>query len=373
MSDGDPRKPAAAAARWRELRERAGGSTARALRFVVEYVALRMWELIVGCFPIEANRLTARWMARIWWRIDKRHRELALTHLRFALGADHDEAALRRIARGSFEHLAQLYLVEVPLEPRLITRWAWARYVHLGDLERSPPDAQIRRRDRIDSPRDTRARGDALETPSLSAALRVLLAGRGAILVTPHFGNYELVGFALARLGLPLHAIMRPPDNPLLDAYVRRTREQSGLSLIMKRGAGTEADDVLARGGTLAFIADQDAGKKGVFADFFGRAAAWYKSIPLLAMRHHVPLIIGGAYRLTTRFRYELHVERIIEPHEWALQDDPLLWITGQISNACESLIRRAPEQYLWIHRRWKTRPRTELATREKESAARLA
>ncbi|NLF33252.1 MAG: lysophospholipid acyltransferase family protein, partial [Planctomycetes bacterium] len=120
--------------------------------------------------------------------------------------------------------------------------------------------------------------------------------------------------------------------------------------------------DVLAAGGTLCFIADQDAGRKGIFADFFGRPASWYKSIGLLAMQYRVPIIAGAAARQGRGFHYRIAVERIIQPEEWDAQADPLQWITDTYAAALERIIRANPEQYLWVHRRWKSRPRGELA-----------
>lgn len=297
------------------------------LRYFGEYAALRLWALIIGCFPIETNLQTARLMGRLWWALMKRHRERAMGNLRPALGAQYDEAALRRIAKRSFEHFAQLYLVELVMTPRLISLWSWARYVELGEL---------------------------------GPALRELVGNRGTIMLTAHFGNYELLGYTISRLGLPLVAVMRPPDNPLINELLLTSREGSGLSLLYKKGATESADEVLERGGALCFIADQDAGRKGVFAEFFGRKASWYKSIGLLAMHHRVPLVVGYAARVRSGFRYRIAVQRIIQPQEWEGRDEPLPWITQTYSHALEAAIRRWPEQYLWVHRRWKTRPKDE-------------
>jgi KDO2-lipid IV(A) lauroyltransferase len=113
----------------------------------------------------------------------------------------------------------------------------------------------------------------------------------------------------------------------------------------------------------LGFIADQNAGSKGMFVDFFGVKASTYKSIGLLAMTREVPIVVGYARRLGRRFEFEVGVERVIQPHEWADRPDPLRWVTQAFTDAMEASIRRAPEQYLWIHRRWKSRPKGEKPT----------
>jgi KDO2-lipid IV(A) lauroyltransferase len=306
---------------------RAAPNRRLALRHLLEYAALRMWALIIGCFPIEMNLKTAKLMGNIWWLLMKRHRLRAMDNLRPALGGRYAEAQLWKIARRSFEHFAQLYLVEMVMTPRLINEWSWARYVTLHNL---------------------------------GPALRELLGDRGVIMLTAHFGNYELLGYTIARLGLPLVAVMRPLDNPLINEFLVSSREVGGVSLLYKKGATESADDIVASGGALCFISDQDAGRKGIFVDFFGRKASWYKSIGLLAIRHHAPLVVGYAVRVSPGFYYRIQVERIIQPDEWEGRDDPLLWVTQTYAHALEAGIRRRPEQYLWMHRRWKTRPREE-------------
>lgn len=319
---------------WRERVNRwaasldAPGRPFKALGYVATYAALRAWVALLSVFPMSANLVTAGIFGEIWWLISARHRERALDNLRHALGDVYSETELRRIARHSFRHMARVYLVELCLAPRLVSEWSWARYVELDDL---------------------------------SSGLRELLTERGAILVTPHFGNYELLGYTLAQLGFHLNAVMRPLDNPLLNEHVMSTREAGGLSLLIKKGAANQADALLAAGKPVCFIADQDAGRKGNFAVFFGRRASHYKSIGLLAMRHRVPIVCGSAARTRDGFHYRVCVQRVIHPHEWADTPRPLAWITQQYALAMEAAIRAHPEQYLWMHRRWKSRPPDEL------------
>ncbi len=312
--------------RWRAAWREMGGGLA-AFRGFALYVAVRLWATLVNGFPVSANLATARLLGRIWWTLAGKHRRRAMEHLRAALGGELTEGQLRRIAQASFLHWSQVYLVELALTQRLINLWSWARYVELGDL---------------------------------SEALRRLLAQRGAVMVTAHFGNFELLGYTIARLGLPIAALMRPLDNPLLNNWLLRSRETGGLELIFKKGATARADEVLRERETLCFIADQDAGKKQVFSDFFGRKASWYKSIGLLAMSHRVPVIVGSAVRTRRGFHYRIEVERIIDPEEWDASAEPLQFLTDSFAAALERAIRKHPEQYLWIHRRWKTRPRDE-------------
>ena len=112
--------------------------------------------------------------------------------------------------------------------------------------------------------------------------------------------------------------------------------------------------------GAVGFIADQNAGSKGLFVDFFGRKASTYKSIGLLAMRYDVPVVIGYARRIKDRFRFEVGVQDIIYPADWRDEPDPLRYITQRYTKALEEVVRAGPSQYWWVHRRWKTRPKGE-------------
>ena len=218
-----------------------------------------------------------------------------------------------------------MYAVEFLTGFECLNEWSWPRYIVLRDLR---------------------------------GLFRLLLDKRGAILLTGHYGNFELTAYMLAAIGFDVVAVMRPLDNAFFNDYVVRTRTRRGLQLLDKFGVTAEAEDILRRGGALGFVADQDAGRKGVFVDFFGRPASTYKSIALLAMECDVPIVIGFARRVGARFRYEVGVERIIQPDEWKHRADPLGWITQEYSAAIEATVRQCPEQYLWIHRRWKTVPR---------------
>lgn len=292
------------------------------------YVAVRIYCMIAQMFPIDVNLRTARWLGWIWYRVMRRHRDRAKEHLRLAFGSTLSERQADRLARKSMEQMVMM-AVELLFTPRLVNEWTWPRYVRLKGLQ---------------------------------ASLEILLEHRGAVLITGHYGNWELLGFTLAALGFEMTAVMRPLDNPYLNEYLMAQRQKRGLQLLYKKGATRSAEDILNDGGMLCFIADQNAGHKGLFVDFFGRLASTYKSIGLLAIRHQVPVVIGYARRTSRRFEYEIGVNRIIHPHEWQGRPDELTWITQEYTHAIESFVREAPEQYLWIHRRWKSRPPNERA-----------
>jgi len=202
-----------------------------------------------------------------------------------------------------------------------------------------------------------------VEMSDFSPVLKLLLRkNQGLIMLTGHYGNWEILGYVLATLGFETTSIARPLDNPYVNDWLLGVRERQGQRIIAKKGATEEVTEVLSRHGVVGFIADQNAGPKGIFVDFFGRKASTYKSIGLLAMEYEVPVIIGYARRINHGFRFQLGMSDIIWPAEWKDQPDPLRYITQRYSSAIEKFVREDPGQYLWVHRRWKTRPKGEVA-----------
>ncbi len=187
-----------------------------------------------------------------------------------------------------------------------------------------------------------------------------LTSDRPCLFVTGHVGNWEILGYVLALVGFEMTALARPLDNRFLNDWLLGVRQRTGLKVITKWGATDEIQKVIESGGKVGFIADQNAGDDGLFVPFFSRLASTYKSIPLLALRYEIPIVCGYARRVDGAFRYELRVTDVIEPTDWAAQDDPMLYVGARFNRAIEWMIRESPEQYLWVHRRWNSRPKHE-------------
>jgi len=290
------------------------------------YVAVRAVFAVMQAFPIDWNLQTARILARIWAVVLPRHRQRALAHLSAVFGDVYPMSRISRLADRSLESVT-MFAVEAICLPRLINAFTWSRY---------------------------------LRPVNLDDAVRLFLRGKGVILVTGHYGSFEVIGHLLAALGFDIAAVMRPLDNVYLNRFIVASRRTHGLTLLDKKGAMESAEKMLGDGALLSFIGDQDAGRKGLFVDFFGRPASTYKSIGLLAMATGAPIVVGYARRRGNVARYDVGVQRIIHPHEWEQQEDPLRWITQEYTSAIEAFVREDPEQYLWIHRRWKSRPKSE-------------
>src|SRR6185295_14986309 len=121
---------------------------------------------------------------------------------------------------------------------------------------------------------------------------------RPLVIVSGHYGNFEFAAHALAVLGFPSCAIARPLDNIYLDRFLHRFRGANGQRILPKNGSAAEIDALLARGGTLLFLADQFAGPKGCWVDFFGRPASTHKAIALFSLSNDAPLLFCFSRRI---------------------------------------------------------------------------
>jgi KDO2-lipid IV(A) lauroyltransferase len=161
----------------------------------------------------------------------------------------------------------------------------------------------------------------------------------------------------LSRIVCPVFCRNRRLDNPYLDRFLRRFRQKTGQTILDKNGDYDRIQRVLAGGGALAMVGDQDAGHRGLFVDFFGRPASTFKSIALLAMEYRAALAVIAVPKVGEPMRYRVVVEDVIRPEEYADRPDAARAITERYTAALERAVRRHPEQYFWLHRRWKHQP----------------
>ncbi len=177
-------------------------------------------------------------------------------------------------------------------------------------------------------------------------------AGRGVLIATAHVGNWELSAFAHALMTEPMHVMVRPLDNPLLDAIVERRRTQSGNHLMYKREAARAVIKALRNNDAVGVLTDQNtAASEGIFVNFFGKLACAGSAFVKLAYRSQAAVIPGFAIWNETRKRYVLRFYPQVELSGDAEVD------TQRIQSVFEEVIRQHPDQWMWIHRRWKTRP----------------
>jgi KDO2-lipid IV(A) lauroyltransferase len=178
--------------------------------------------------------------------------------------------------------------------------------------------------------------------------------GHGIVLVGGHFGNWEIGAASLAARGYPVDAIYQPQRNPLFDAAMVEVRRRLGLNLIPRSTASKVALQRLREGRVVAFVADQNAGRSGVFVPFFGRLASTHRGAALMAVRSGAPLFFGAPIR---RGEHYLAITQEIATPRADELGEVVHRLTADYTACLENLVRQWPEQYFWHHRRWKTRP----------------
>lgn len=236
------------------------------------------------------------------------------------------------LSRRMWEHLFLLVL-EVAHAPRKIHETNWRKFVTLKN------EADL---------------------------VRDLLDDRPVLIIASHLGNFEVGGYILGILGFPTYTVARTLDNPHLDRFVNRFRAGTGQHIIPKNGGFDQIVQVLGAGGTMTFLADQYAGPKGCWVEFFGRPASAHKAIALLALDNNAKMSVCCSRRLERPMHFEMHNYATIDPQAVGNSVGTVRDLTQWYSTRLEELIRRTPDQYWWLHRRWKD-------TREKKPSKKAA
>lgn len=183
---------------------------------------------------------------------------------------------------------------------------------------------------------------------------RALAAGRGAIAVTGHIGNFELGGALLARR-YRLLDVVKTQRNPLFDAYVQRKRHDLGIETVPMPRSAKAVLGHLRRGGLVTLLVDQDAGAAGTIVDFLGRPASTWTGAARISLRTGCP-IVPLAMRRTGPGRHVLMIREALWPPQRTprIESVQVAETTRRISSAVEEFVREEPRQWFWVHRRWK-------------------
>lgn len=279
---------------------------------------------VLRWLPLSWSVALARGLWRVVYLVMPRRRAVAERQIAAALRVDPERAAA--ITRGVYRHLGTL-LAEV------------------AQIRRLDPEA-------LDPCIDY---GDTLEV-----SRRLLAEGKGLVVATGHLGNWEAASAAARPLGEKLFTVARPLDNPLLNRLVNGWRERLGMKVEEKGpSAMRSALRSLRAGGIFILLIDQDAGLDGRFVPFFGISASTITAASELSLRTGAPILVQALMRdgdRPMRFRC-LHGE-VIRPNPDAPdREAEVLRLMAAVHADLEPIIRAAPEQWLWLHRRWKTRP----------------
>lgn len=274
----------------------------------------------IGLLNLRWARRIGRGIGRVLHLLDRRHREIALDNLLKA-GMVRTPKEGEDLVRRMYEHLG-ICVAEIALTEPLLRK---------GRIEEL---VQIRGQENVET---------------------ALSRGRGAVLAVAHLGNWEPAGVAYCARHRPIHSIYRPLDNRYFDRYLSRIRRLSGQVVIPKWNAAARMREVLLSNHLLGVLMDQDAGRDGVFVEFFGRPASTVKSAAILCLRYGSPAIPLNIYRENGRLWMVFSPP--IFPEAVNGRTDRVRAMTQILTRRLEDFIRRHPEQWFWVHRRWKTQP----------------
>jgi KDO2-lipid IV(A) lauroyltransferase len=286
------------------------------------YLAVRLAICLIQAMSLESCQAWARRAAWALWHVLRIRRRVIDANLLIAFPRS-THAQRQRLALAMWEHLLVM-LAEIAHAPRKVHRTNWRCHSTI---------------------------------PAMALMARRLLDARPVVMISGHLGNFEMGGYMLGLHGFPTHTIARKLDNPYLDRWINRFRGATGQYIIPKDGGSHAIEQVLKSGGTLALLGDQHAGKSGCWIEFFGKPASTHKSVALFTLASEAPTATVAMLRTDGPMRFQMCVAELIDPRDskFPLGSIPLVaqWYTEKL----ERLIRTAPDQYWWLHQRWREPP----------------
>jgi Kdo2-lipid IVA lauroyltransferase/acyltransferase len=294
-------------------------------RYLLEYLVARAFLAILALLPLSFARRVAVAGSRVLFACLPRLRRIGLRNLELAF-PDLSPTERRQLLEQSFENFGRI----------------------IADFAHFPHS----------TPTDLAARVESSLPQAWEARYRAAkVAGRGVIFVTPHLGNWEMLALAMSAIFEPIAYLARPLDNPLLERYTSRVRSRFGNRPINKRDSVLQGLAILDGGGNLGLLADVNTLQRdGVFVPFFGHLACTTRSVAMLALRTDA-LIVPVCCVWDTN-RYRILVGELVEAVRTAsYAKKNIIDTTALYTAEIEKFIRAYPGQWIWIHRRWKTRP----------------
>ncbi|MEQ8210676.1 MAG: lipid A biosynthesis acyltransferase [Lacipirellulaceae bacterium] len=286
------------------------------------YLAVRLVVGLVQSLPLETVEDASKHLAWFVWRVLKIRRKVVEENLKTAF----PEGTIQeheKIALGMWRHLF-LMIAEIAHAPRKVHRTNWREHSTIPDM------------------------------PTLTGQL---LSGRPTVIISGHLGNFELGGYLLGLHGFPTHTIARQLDNPYLDRWVTEFRGATGQHMLSKSDSSRQIAHLLESGGTLVLLGDQYAGDTACWVDFFGKPASTHKAVAVFTLSGRAPTAVSGVLRRDKPLHFEMCLADLIDPESNDFQHGTIPALTQWYTDGLEQMIRQAPEQYWWVHRRWKGTP----------------
>jgi len=294
------------------------------VRARLEYALLRAIVGMLGLLPLWLALRVGELGALVVYLLDVPHRRIGMRNLTLAF-PDRPPRARRRILRRSFLNLGRMA----------------AELAHLPRLS----DARLREMVRFED------EGWWAEAVGWERST-------GVMVLSGHFGNWELLVYAHGRRGFPVHMVHRAIANPLVDRWLNALRARAGTRMIRKSAGAGGVLQALRERGLLVLPIDQNSTRGlGVFVDFFGVPASTNSGMARIALRTDAPVIPVFIVREGRSARHRVHVLPILQVERTGDPAEDVRRNTQRFTAVFEEMVRRHPEHWLWMHKRWKTRP----------------
>ena len=291
-------------------------------RHFIEYVALRCLVAFLQIIPLrwcDAIAHKVSWLVGDVLRFRQKTIRENLSHVFPEL----TESQQRTLMRAMWHHMF-LMIAEIAQASRKIHDTNWRDYVNIVDKQ---------------------------------LMTEYFLGWRPVMMIAGHLGNFETALYITGVLGIPTYAVARPLDNPLLDRWLRGFRESRGQFILPTEGSAGDLQRVLDAGALFSMLGDQHAGNKGCWVDFMGRPASCHKAMALFTLSQEVPMLVSYSIRNGPPLHMEIGCNGVADPGNLAPELRDVRSLTQWYNRQLEQLIRRYPEQYWWMHRRWKPKP----------------
>jgi KDO2-lipid IV(A) lauroyltransferase len=300
----------------------------KSIIYVGEYIIMRWVIFFMTALPYNIATSLVRSFIKFGYAMNKRHKSIAIENILMTkppVIATPDEAT--HLALRNFEYFA-------------------LSFIHMLHMPRF-----IRLRNKKN-----------IRFENIELLDKTFKQGKGAILVSAHFGNWEIGIAELALLGYPINFVAFQQINPYFNELINRTRKNCGVNVIPTKGAISKSQELLKQGKIIVMLIDQTGRDDGVEAEFFGRIAPAMWGAANLCLKTGAPIIPFGAYyqpdktstSTQSSIHYTVRFNDMINYQPISNKDKDIKMLTQAYLNEIEKIIRRAPEQWIWFHRRWK-------------------